>query len=99
MNHVPSCSIFNKKDATWYREVQPLLNTVIRRQLLEVFSRGVELTIKKSGIDNTEKIFNSEDGVYRSVLTDESFYKGSNVVDLEASLAGPVGEGERGARS
>lgn len=83
-------SFFRNRDTVWYREVQPLLNTMIRRQLLDIFSRGVRKSIEKSGIlDNNEKIFDAVDGMYRNIRTDDRYYtKDDNQVEIESSLSG-----------
>ena len=83
-------SFFRNRDTVWYREVQPLLNTMIRRQLLDIFSRGVRKSIEKSGIlDNNEKMFNAVDGMYRNIRTDDRYYtKDDNQVEIESSLCG-----------
>lgn len=61
---------------------------MIRRQLLDIFSRGVRQSIEKSGIfDNNEKLFNSVDGMYRNILTDDRYYTSdSNSVEIESSI-------------
>ena len=63
-------------DHTWDRQVQPLLNDVIRRQLLDTLSKGIIESMKKSPFSNTTKniteMYNiNEDKYYHEV--DEFF--------------------------
>lgn len=93
-------NFFSNNDTVWYREVQPLLNTMIRRQVLDIFSRGVSKAIRSGGVmENNEKVFNNENGVYRGVLTEDRYYKETNAVELETSIGTDkerMGDGERG---
>lgn len=93
-------NFFSNNDTVWYREVQPLLNTMIRRQVLDIFSRGVSKAIRSGGVmENNEKVFNNENGVYRGVLTEDRYYKETNAVELETSIGTDkerMRDGERG---
>ena len=73
---------------------------MIRRQVLDIFSRGVSKAIRSGGVmENNEKVFNNENGVYRGVLTEDRYYKETNAVELETSIGTDkerMGDGERG---
>ena len=50
-------------------------------------------------MENNEKVFNNENGVYRGVLTEDRYYKETNAVELETSIGTDkerMGDGERG---
>ncbi len=83
-------SFFRNRDTAWYREAQPLLNTMIRRQLLDIFSRGVRKSIEKSGIfDNNMKLFHPGEGMYGNILEDNRYYENDdNQVEIESSFLG-----------
>lgn len=80
-------NFFSSNDPVWYREVQPLLNSMIRQQVLDLFSRGVNKAIHSSGVmENNKNMFNNENGIYRGVLTEDRYYKEVNSIELESSI-------------
>ena len=83
------------KEELWTREVQPLLNTVIRRQLLDIFSRGVRKSIESSTHPiNNDLLFQEKDGRFNDITTSDRYYDECNVIDIQTSLQGKQGAEE-----
>ena len=62
------------------------MNTVIRQQLLDIFSRGVEKAITSSAyFDNNQVLFNKDSGLYRYILTESRYYDDKNIIEIQAS--------------
>ena len=69
----------------WSREVQPLLNTVIRRQLLDIFSRGVTKAIESSPYrENNDSLF-GKNGCFNDITSADHYYEETNVITIQAS--------------
>lgn len=58
-----------------------------RRQLLDIFSRGVKEAIESSPYSDNSNglLFNNKDGLYRDILTNERYYHDNNIIDIQAN--------------